>query len=362
MKFLLIFLIVYVPFFSFTQIKEWDNQFLNLSHSKKILKWEQCAYAEDIFIVYASNGKYDQIYLTNICSDYDINGNDSLYICDIRPILNSKFQIKNTFVEIDSIYQYQYGEYGYEYENKIVYTIVKKNKYYGILYSEGDYYCDGSIEEPTDFFEEIDIKHSKGTYILVKQNKKWGIYDFYNKLFVLNPYYSNKNEVPKHYFNMTIQTYREISLINKNRKLDYIDDIKWDTNNGDGVMIARSQKTHKWGMYQGWNGEYSELIPMKFDSIQFFSWNAYFTMVFNDGKAGAYLCKWSYDSQTKQSVPCIYEDYQKYKYNNQIYLAVKKEGNWGWVDWLSGEEKSDFIYLSKEDLPYPNYKQLNFYD
>jgi hypothetical protein len=34
-----------------------------------------------------------------------------------------------------------------------------------------------------------------------------------------------------------------------------------------------------------------------------------------------------------------------------------KKGKWGWIDWLSGEEKSGFIYNSKENIETPNFEQ-----
>jgi len=29
---------------------------------------------------------------------------------------------------------------------------------------------------------------------------------------------------------------------------------------------------------------------------------------------------------------------------------MKKDGKWGWVDWITGEEKSEFIYETTKDL------------
>ena len=145
-------------------------------------------------------------------------------------------------------------------------------------------------------------------------------------------------------------------------------EISMDGGNGDGVFKAKSNKTNKWGMYQytydGVNSK--ELIPMEYDSIRNFPFNGMFTAVYNDGKVGIYLSKWSYDDQAKQTVICRYDDYQRIRYRTSqydsgtIYLAMKKDGKWGFVDWLTGEEKSEFIYNTTDDLPDPGFEQKSW--
>ena len=143
------------------------------------------------------------------------------------------------------------------------------------------------------------------------------------------------------------------------------DRIDMDEGNGDGVFKARDKKTKKWGMYQWmYSGtKVKEMIPMEYDSVRYFPFNGSFTAVYNDGKLGIYLCEWSYGEDAKQTVECKYEDYRrinvrKDKYSRSIlYLAMKKDGKWGWVDWMTGEEKSEFIYDTTKDLPYPDYDQ-----
>ena len=136
------------------------------------------------------------------------------------------------------------------------------------------------------------------------------------------------------------------------------DRIELDEGNGDGVFKARSKKTKKWGMYQWlYEGlETKELIPMEYDSVNYIPFNGAFTSVYKKGKVGFYLSAWSYE-EAKLSVPCLYDNYQRFNVNNMTYLAVMKNGKWGWVDWLTGEEKSDFIYNSKEDITTPNFEQ-----
>lgn len=97
-------------------------------------------------------------------------------------------------------------------------------------------------------------------------------------------------------------------------------------------------------------------------SVKSFPFNGNFTAVYQGGKVGFYLAKWSYDNDARQTVPCQYEGYQRFTVNNITYLAVVKNGKWGWVDWLTGEERSDFIYSTKDDLPYPGWEQKTYFD
>lgn len=135
--------------------------------------------------------------------------------------------------------------------------------------------------------------------------------------------------------------------------------IEMDNGNGDGVFKARNKKTKKWGMYQ-WMYEgtqVNELIPMEYDSLRNIPFNGNFAAVYKDGKVGFYLSKWSYGEDAKQSVECLYTDYQRYDVEGITYLAVQKDGKWGWIDWYNGIEKSEFKYATKDALPYPYYKQ-----
>ena len=138
-----------------------------------------------------------------------------------------------------------------------------------------------------------------------------------------------------------------------------------DSGNGDGVFKAKSKKTGKWGMYQ-WLYEgtkVKEMIPMNYDSVRYFPFNGNFTVVYQNGKVGIYLCEWSYGEDARQTVECKYDDYKRVnarisEYAQPIlYLALKKGGKWGWVDWMTGEEKSEFIYDTRKSMPFPMYKQ-----
>ncbi|MCV9385491.1 WG repeat-containing protein [Reichenbachiella ulvae] len=137
------------------------------------------------------------------------------------------------------------------------------------------------------------------------------------------------------------------------------DRIEMDEGNGDGVFKARNKKTKKWGMYQ-WQFEglqTQELIPMQYDSVRYFPFNGNYTAVYQGSKVGFYLSYWSYGDEARETVACIYDDYKRFTAEGVPKLAVKKNESWGWVDWMTGEEKSEFKYATPEDLPYPYYKQ-----
>lgn len=161
-------------------------------------------------------------------------------------------------------------------------------------------------------------------------------------------------------FNGYAQGFLEKKMLKKLKAKE----IKMDEGNEDGVFSARSKRSKKWGMYQWmYDGvKVDELIPMKYDSIRNFPFNGAFTAVYRKGKVGFYLAKWSYEEDAKQTVACLYEDYQRFNDKGKTYLAVSKNGKWGWVDWLTGEEKTEFKYISKNELPYPNYEQKLWFE
>jgi hypothetical protein len=146
---------------------------------------------------------------------------------------------------------------------------------------------------------------------------------------------------------------------NKLNKKNKIDSLVLDSGNGDGVFKARGRKDSKWGMYQYYDQKnIQELIPMQYDSLEFFPWNGNYTAVYLNGKVGVYLCYWTYGDDACESVPCEYDNYQRFKKEDGTpILAFQKGKYWGWVDWLSGKPKSEFQYESLDALPYPYYTQ-----
>lgn len=142
------------------------------------------------------------------------------------------------------------------------------------------------------------------------------------------------------------------------------DMLDMDKGNEDGVFKARAYKAKKWGMYQ-WMYEgtmIQTLIPAQYDSLKYFPLNGNFTAVYNNGKVGFYLSKWSYDSKAKQSVACKYDDYKRFNVKGYTYLVVESDGKWGWVDWLTGEEKSAFVYTTAKEVPSPQFKQETWFE
>lgn len=110
------------------------------------------------------------------------------------------------------------------------------------------------------------------------------------------------------------------------------------------------------------NKDIIEMIPMQFDTVKFFASKNKFTVVYNDEKIGIYLSKLIYEGEAKLSVPCNYEKFKRFNVNGMIYMAMKRDGKWGWVDWFTGAEKSEFIYNSVAEIPFPKYEQFDSFD
>tara|TARA_R110002126_G_scaffold281512_2_gene429340 strand:+ start:7218 stop:8213 length:996 start_codon:yes stop_codon:yes gene_type:complete len=244
------------------------------------------------------------------------------------------------------------------FEPEARFQIVKQKDTYGILLLPSE------IEDAADRvhckFDKIIHKNVEGEdFILIKENDKWGLIDWFDGFYIVDPIFDTSEEVPL--VNMERWMVETFKLAKTKLNADLV---IFDPNNGDGALKARSKKTKKWGMYQflDMNREEKELIPMQYDSLSFYPFNEKYTAVYNNGKVGFYLSYWSYNKQAKQTVACNYEDYKRFDAEGVSKLAVKKNGKWGWVDWLTGEEKSEFIYESTDDLPYPHYKQNYWFD
>jgi hypothetical protein len=208
-------------------------------------------------------------------------------------------------------------------------------------------------------FDKIIHKKVDGEdYVFVKESEKWGLIDWFEGFYIVDPIFDTPEEVPL----IKMESWMVETFKRAKTKLN-ADLVIFDPNNGDGVLKARSKKTKKWGMYQFLDEVNStELIPMAYDSLNFYPFNGKYTAVYNNGKVGFYLSYSSYDKQAKQTVACKYEDYKRFDADGVSKLAVKKNGKWGWVDWLTGEEKNEFIYDSTDVLPYPHYKQNYWFD
>lgn len=191
---------------------------------------------------------------------------------------------------------------------------------------------------------------SSGYHLLAQKDGKWALLDWFDE-FEITPYeYERASDVPL----FEISEWSK-SMIQELRDSFGVDIVEMDYNNGDGVCRARSKETKKWGMYQ----MNTLLIPAEYDSIYFYQWNGLVTPVFQKGKVGFYTSPWSYGEDAKESIPCLYDDYEfVVKEDGGIrYLAVQKEGKWAWIDWLSGKLKSEWYEGGRADLPYPYYNQ-----
>ena len=238
------------------------------------------------------------------------------------------------------------------------FQIVKQKDKYGVLLLP--YEIEDAADRVNCKFDKIIHKKVDGEdYILIKESDKWGLIDWFEGFYIVDPIFDTPEEVPL----IKMESWMVETFKLAKTKLN-ADLVIFDPNNGDGALKARSKKTKKWGMYQflDMNMEVKELIPMQYDSLNFYPFNGKYTAVYNNGKVGFYLSYWSYDEQAKQTVACTYEDYKRFDSDGVSKLAVKKNGKWGWVDWLTGEEKSEFIYPSTDDLPYPHYKQNYWFD
>ena len=357
MKYLLAFtlLIAFVKF-GFSQEPHWDEQLLEETKGKKVIRWEEPSGYSNAWVALVKVKKKIGVYSVDIDEDYDVLDNDSSYVSYVHNIIKPKYDQINDFVEIkeqdsDLVDELQ-GQ-----QTEVADARIKKKAGIIVRYGDDD---DMHYLDAQDFFHAIAWKKNKGTHVPVENNNMWGIYDWYEQVFVFECKYATIDELPKTTDPSGFDEYSTTIFyaFNKLKNKETIDLIDMDGNNGDGLFKARSKATKKWGLYQYLGDEIVEAIPMKYDSIHHFPWNGNYTAVFNDGKVGFYSSYWTYNKEANQTVKCIYEDYKRYITDDQIpRLAVQKDGKWGWVDWLTGEEKSEFTFDTPDDLPHPYYHQ-----
>lgn len=236
------------------------------------------------------------------------------------------------------------------------YMVVKNEDKYGLFLNP--YEIMDAAQRVDCKYDQIKTIEEDGIYFaLVAIDNTWGLIDWFDGFAIIPCSYKTSAEVPL----LQMDSWQLPTMKAAREKLD-ADLVVFDENNGDGAFKARHRNTFKWGIFQDFGDEIVEMIPMRYDSLRPFPYNGNFTAVYNQGKVGFYLCSWSYEEEAKESVPCVYEDYQRYNNEGTTYLAVKKNEKWGWVDWLTGEEKSELKYNSKDDLPYPYYKQERWLD
>ncbi|MBU2940524.1 hypothetical protein KO494_13330 [Lacinutrix sp. C3R15] len=265
--------------------------------------------------------------------------------------INAYNDFEEVAIHFEEIVPAKFDSIGW-FKNMQPFTIVKNKKKYGILINP--YEIHDASEKVQCKYDAITIKEAdERYYALVKEENLWGLVDWFEGIYLVDPSFENPEDVPL----LWVESWA-IDTFKASKKKLKADILTFDAGNGDGVFKARIKKTKKWGMYQSLDSEkLTTLVPANYDSIAFFPFNGKYTAVYKNEKVGFYLSYWSYGEKAKQSVPCIYEDYKRYEAAGIPKLAVKKNEKWGWVDWLTGEEKSEFKYDKPNDLPYPYYKQ-----
>lgn len=231
------------------------------------------------------------------------------------------------------------------------FVFVKKDGKYGLFLLPSEVH-DAAERIDCRFDALQHILEDGEDYVKAKQGKGWGLLDWFTQTWLIEPVYAQAEEVPLVYFDSWMQ-----SILPEIKSGVDADLVFFDGGNGDGVFKARHKVTGKWGMFQYGGTEIQTLIPMEYDSLRFFPFNGMYTAVYKGGNVGIYLSYWSYGADAHQTLPCAYEDYKRFSADGVSKLAMKKNGKWGWVDWLHGTEKSEFRYETTDDLPYPYFKQ-----
>lgn len=236
------------------------------------------------------------------------------------------------------------------------YIVVKNENKYGVFLNPVE--IENAFEKVDFQYDQIKTIQKEGVYYaLVVKDNLWGLIDWFNGFTIIPCIYKTAKEVPL----IQVESWQVPTMEKALKELE-ADLVFFDQNNGDGTFIARHKTTKKWGMYQDFGDRFDEMILMKYDRINTIPYNGSFTTVYNHGKVGVYLSKWLYNESAKETVACIYQDYKRIQKEGETYLAVQKDTKWGWIDWLTGEEKSEFKYDSTDDLPDPNYIQKRWFD
>lgn len=144
-----------------------------------------------------------------------------------------------------------------------------------------------------------------------------------------------------------LKTYEADSIIIQNEYSSHI------------FIQLRNESTQKWGLIkQSKDGILSETLPFEYDNIDFRLNNSIFMVVSKAGKEAIFILdKMDKNSKGAFSTDFIYDKLVVIALNGSFdmiyHLAANKNGNWGWIDWKTGEEKTVFTFNSIEDLPIP---------
>lgn len=208
--------------------------------------------------------------------------------------------------------------------------------------------------KPDFAFDDYRVqKKGSENFLLIAQNSKWGLMD-YKKI---NPkpviVFATDKDVPLRYMEEDeAENFRKAYSHTKANK------VQFDPASGDGIFRARKSDSQKWGLFQLTDEKaFLELIPAEYDSLEFIPANQHFTIVYQQGKAGVYLSKLKFPD-AKQTVACEYNTWKVAHFDGMCYLAMAEADGWGWVDWLTGDEKTDFTAASFAELPKPEFEQV----
>lgn len=230
----------------------------------------------------------------------------------------------------------------------VPYTVVKNTNKYGILKSPFEF---ENIESDIKMrFNAIKMVKKDGkNYLIAKKGRKWAQLDWKTGV----------NYTPFIYMKFKDIEFKELSdaelaFMAKIRRKKGFDYVEFDRVNKSEIYMARQSRLRKWGILKGFDPNTSkELVPVEFDSLDFFPSNKSFTAAYLGGK----IAFFNYiDGNVKKISEPIYEDYKSAEFNDMLYLAVKRQGKWGWMDWTDGEIKIKSISPSFDKLPQPDWK------
>ncbi len=230
----------------------------------------------------------------------------------------------------------------------VPYTVVKNLNKYGILKSPFKF--ENPESEVRFLYNDVkSVKKDGKDYLIARRGKKWAQIDWRTGV----------NYTPYIYLDYRKMDYIDLSeeelvFINAIRRKKGFDFIEFDRVNNNEIFRARLSRLRKWGMFRGFDVDNLEqLIPGEYDSLEFFPSNNTFTPVYLAGNIGFYTMV---DGKVKKIADAEYEAFKRVEINESEYLAVQKQGKWGWMDWFDGEIKVNSISPSFDKLPTPDWK------
>lgn len=313
-----------------------DKQICNLMKADSLI-WDN-QYGQEARVKITKTGKWG---LFEINKFVDLSPG-SLEEFEYKEIVPAKFDSLGSF-----------NDYG-------MYTVVKNNNKYGILLNPGEVGLKLAMKEVNCIYDDLKIisasKYGENfEYILVNKKGKWGIIEEQTGTYIIAPLFENRNDVPLAHLNS--YDLEDLKFVKKKLKADVV----VFHSNGDKLLKARIKKTGKWGLYfLSGSDKIETRIPANFDDINLEA-ETPFIDVYTKGKVGIYVLEYNFSGQSEQTVLCDFDDFKviekTYKSTKLPYLALKRDGKWAWVNWLTGTYGTEFAYDSPENLPNPTFEQ-----